>query len=67
MISLLARWVFRLVQRMGVRNLYVRRALWVLAAVRWFLRRRKRTTQVIRLRDDEQLLISVNNKENHLL
>jgi DNA-binding GntR family transcriptional regulator len=52
---------------MGVRNLYVRRALWLLAALRWIVRRRKRTTQVIRLRDDEQLLISVNNKENHLL
>ena len=67
MISLLARWVLRLAQRMGVRNLYVRRALWLLAALRWIVRRRKRTTQVIRLRDDEQLLISVNNKENHLL
>jgi DNA-binding GntR family transcriptional regulator len=66
-ISLLARWVLRLAQRMGVRNLYVRRALWLLAALRWIVRRRKRTTQVIRLRDDEQLLISVNNKENHLL
>lgn len=63
MIGLVARLGLRLLQRLGMRNVYVRRFLWVLAIVRWLMRRRHNSTQVVRLRHGENLVISIDNNE----
>jgi hypothetical protein len=62
-IALVARLGLRLLQRLGMRNVYVRRFLWVLAIGRWFLRRRRSSTQVVTLRQGENLVISMEKNE----
>lgn len=63
MLSFAARLGLRILQRVGIRNLYVRRFLWVLAIVRWLMKRRHNSTQVVRLRQGENLVVSVDKSE----
>ena len=66
MIGIAARLGLRILQRLGVRNVYVRRLLWVVAIVRWLSKRRQSSTQVVRLRNGETLVISMDNSEARL-
>lgn len=66
MFGLVAKMCLRILQRFGAKNVYVRRALWILAIVRWVWRRRQGSTQVVRLRKGENLVISMDNKEARL-
>jgi hypothetical protein len=61
-IGIAARLGLRILQRVGVRNVYVRRLLWVLAIARWLMNRRHNSTQVVRLRKDENLVISMDKE-----
>lgn len=63
MIALAARLGLRLLQRLGMRNVYVRRFLWVIAIGRWLLNRRRNSTQVVTLRQGENLVISMDKNE----
>lgn len=63
MIGLVARLGLRLLQRLGARNVYVRRFLWVLAILRWLTKRRHNSTQVVRLRHGENLVISMDKRD----
>jgi len=65
-IGIAARLGLRILQRLGVRNVYVRRLLWVVAIVRWLSKRRQSSTQVVRLRNGETLVISMDNSEARL-
>jgi hypothetical protein len=62
-IALAARLGLRLLQRLGMRNVYVRRFLWVFAIGRWLLNRRRNSTQVVTLRQGENLVISMDKNE----
>lgn len=62
MIGIAARLGLRILQRVGVRNVYVRRLLWVLAIARWLMNRRHNSTQVVRLRKGENLVISMDKE-----
>ena len=62
MIGIAARLGLRILQRVGVRNVYVRRLLWVLAIGRWLMNRRRNSTQVVRLRKGENLVISMDKE-----
>jgi hypothetical protein len=62
-IALVARLGLRLLQRLGMRNVYVRRFLWVFAIGRWLLRRRRTSAQVISLRQGENLVITMDKNE----
>lgn len=62
MIGIAARLGLRILQRVGVRNVYVRRLLWVLAIGRWLMNRRHNSTQVVRLRKGENLVISMDKE-----
>jgi hypothetical protein len=61
-IGIAARLGLRILQRVGVRNVYVRRLLWVLAIARWLMNRRRNSTQVVRLRKGENLVISMDKE-----
>jgi hypothetical protein len=61
-IGIAARLGLRILQRVGVRNVYVRRLLWVLAIARWLMNRRHNSTQVVRLRKGENLVISMDKE-----
>jgi hypothetical protein len=61
-IGIAARLGLRILQRVGVRNVYVRRLLWVLAIARWLMNRRHNPTQVVRLRKGENLVISMDKE-----
>jgi hypothetical protein len=61
-IGIAARLGLRILQRVGVRNVYVRRLLWVLAIARWLMNRRHNSTQVVRLRKGENLMISMDKE-----
>jgi hypothetical protein len=61
-IGIAARLGLRILQRVGVRNVYVRRLLWVLAIGRWLMNRRRNSTQVVRLRKGENLVISMDKE-----
>ncbi len=63
MVGVVARLILRLFQYLGMRNVYVRRSLWVLAIVRWFLRRRQGTSQMMRLRKGESLVVTIEKNE----
>jgi hypothetical protein len=65
-IALVARLGLRMLHRMGVRNVYVRRFLWVLAVLRWLTKRRQNSTQVVRLRHGENLVISMDKRDAHI-
>jgi hypothetical protein len=62
-IGFAARLGLRILQRLGIRNVYVRRLLWVLAIARWLRKRRHNSTQVVRLRNGESLVISIDESE----
>jgi hypothetical protein len=62
-VGVVARLILRLFQYLGMRNVYVRRSLWVLAIVRWFLRRRQGTSQMMRLRKGESLVVTIEKNE----
>ena len=62
MIGIAARLGLRILQRVGVRNVYVRRLLWLLAIARWLMNRRHNSTQVVRLRKGENLVISMDKE-----
>lgn len=63
MVSLLVKVAFRLINRFAVRNLYVRRALWVLTFVRWFMRKRQKRSQILNLPKGEDVTIIVHPKD----
>lgn len=63
MVGVVARLILRLFQYLGMRNVYVRRSLWVLAIVRWLLRRRQGTSQMMRLRKGESLVVTIEKNE----
>ena len=62
MFGIAARLGLRILQRVGVRNVYVRRLLWVLAIARWLMNRRHNSAQVVRLRKGENLVISMDKE-----
>jgi hypothetical protein len=62
-VGVVARLILRLFQYLGMRNVYVRRSLWVLAIVRWLLRRRQGTSQMMRLRKGESLVVTIEKNE----
>ena len=55
--------LLRILQYFGMKNVYVRRSLWVVAIVRWVLRRRQGSAQTIRLRQNESLVVTINKNE----
>lgn len=63
MAALVARMLLRILQYFGMKNVYVRRSLWVVAIVRWVLRRRRGSAQTIRLRQNENLVVTINKNE----
>jgi hypothetical protein len=65
-LGFVAKVCLRILQRVGMRNVYVRRALWILACVRWIWKRRRGSTQVVRLRKGENLVISTDSREARL-
>ena len=66
MIGLVARLGLRLLKRLGTRNVYVRRFLWVLSIMQWLMKRRHNSTQTVRLRHGENLVISIDKNEAQL-
>lgn len=66
MLGLVGRICLRILQRFSTKSVYVRRAMWILAIARWFRRRRQGSTQVLRLRKGENLVISLDNNETRV-
>ncbi len=61
--GLIVRACLRLLQRFGMKNVYVRRFFLVFAFLRWLSRRKRDTTQIVRLRKGETLTISIDKSE----